>query len=76
MARTAAPDRQRPGTCRHGTPIATACRSCARQLDADCRAFERDVFFGKYNWRGYTEREWIAAGRSRESWRSARQEAA
>jgi hypothetical protein len=65
--------RVKPGCCRHNHPIVGRgpCRACERQLDRDCVEFQRDVFFGIYNAKGYTEKEWIAAGRPRETWRAA-----
>lgn len=66
---------QPPGRCRHGKKlIGESCRACERSVEAGRREFWRDVLFGKYNWRGYTLAEWIAAGYRREDWRAATQE--
>lgn len=66
----------RLGCCHHNHPLVGAgtCRSCQRQLDADCAEFQRDVFFGVYNRLGYTEREWMACGYAREAWRQCERE--
>jgi len=34
------------------------CRKCRAESDRNCAAFDRDVFFGLYNARGYTPAEW------------------
>ena len=65
--------------CAHGRPWPVDptcsgpdhCRGCHKAVEAACLEFARDVFFGRYNWRGYTEREWVAAGYRRDEWRAA-----
>ena len=48
-------------TCSFGTPIVKGscgpCAKCVAQLDKDCEAFDRDVFFGVYDREGYTPAE-------------------
>ncbi len=33
------------------------CRSCERETNQACRDFDRNVFFGLYDWEGYTPTE-------------------
>jgi hypothetical protein len=47
--------------CLHGWHV--ACRACAAIADALDAQFQRDVFFGVYNARGYTPEEWAAKQR-------------
>lgn len=47
------------------------CEHCQQVAAEGERAFERAVFFGEYNRRGYTETEWIRAGYPRATWRDA-----
>lgn len=62
-------------TCAFGSPWGPRdCGPCARchaASAAHSRAFDRAVFFGDYNRRGYTEAEWMRAGYPRDTWRDA-----
>jgi len=64
-------DGQQPFHCRHGRTLAGPCTACQLEVDEGAQAFEADVLAGVYNARGYTEREWIAAGYPRATWRTA-----
>jgi len=61
----------KPFTCAHGRTLAKPCDACAVFVNAGVREFWRLVKAGVLNSKGYTEREWIASGRSRETWRTA-----
>lgn len=55
--------------CRHRVSLFKKCRGCQAEADRLQIAFERDVFLGTFNARGFTEREWINAGHTKASWR-------
>ncbi len=55
--------------CIHRRKLSQPCQSCDRLCDQMDAAFARDVFFGKFNERGYTEAEWKASRFRGDPWR-------
>lgn len=47
------------------------CVKCQREADAMTADFWLAVFFGELNHKGYTEAEWVATGRTAQTWRQA-----
>jgi hypothetical protein len=55
--------------CIHRRKLNQPCRSCESISERMDRAFDRDVFFGRLNDRGYSELEWKASRHAGEPWR-------
>lgn len=47
------------------------CAKCNEWMEEGCREFDAAVARGEYNRRGYTRREWKAAGYDDAAWASA-----
>lgn len=62
-------------SCRHGIDVLDAarglCPGCRSEVEAGCQRFDQLVAEGVYNVRGFTKREWIAAGYKAEHWQAA-----
>lgn len=55
--------------CIHRRRLSQPCPSCDRLCDEMDDRFERLVFLGHFNARGYTEAEWKASRHAGKPWR-------
>ena len=54
------PKPHHPGTCSHNVKLLTGCKGCHSEANRLDRAFDRLVFLGHFNERGFSPAEWSA----------------